>query len=158
MPLKAENIENLQKESNTMSDTDLQMTENPVEAEWNFIEEQISLFNINTTGYDDYRPIAIFVRDDAGAIIAGLTAFTWGGTLRIQFVWVHENLRKHGYGKRLVAAAEQEAIARGCKQAVLDTHSFQSPEFYPKLGYSVCGVMDDYPVGYQQLVFQKRLI
>jgi GNAT superfamily N-acetyltransferase len=148
----------LQKESTAVSDTELQLTENPAEGDWDFIEEQISLFNIQTTGYDDYRPIAIFVRDDAGAIIAGLTAFTWGGTLRIQFVWVHENWRKQAYGKRLIAAAEQEAIARGCKQSVLDTHSFQAPEYYPKLGYTLCGVMDDNPVGYQQLVFQKRLI
>lgn len=57
----------------------------------------------------------------------------------------------------MVAAAEQEAIARGCKQAVLDTHSFQAPDFYPKLGYTLCGVMENYPAGYQQLVFQKRL-
>ena len=141
-----------------MGNADLQMTENPAEADWNFIEEQISLYNIKTTGYDDYRPIAIIVRDEAGAIIAGLTAFTWGGTLRIQFVWVHENWRKHGYGKRLIAAAEQEAIARGCKQSVLDTHSFQAPEFYPKLGYTLCGIMENYPVGYHQLVFQKRLM
>ena len=141
-----------------MSNADLQLTENPAEADWNFIEEQISLYNIKTTGYDDYRPVAIIVRDEAGAIIAGLTAFTWGGTLRIQFVWVHENWRKHGYGKRLIAAAEQEAIARGCKQSVLDTHSFQAPEFYPKLGYTLCGIMENNPVGYQQLVFQKRLM
>jgi GNAT superfamily N-acetyltransferase len=155
MPLKAESS---QKESNTVNDADLLMTENPAEADWNFIEEQISLFNIHTTGYNDYRPLAIFVRDDAGAIIAGLTAFTWGGTLRIQFLWVHENWRKHGYGKRLILAAEQEAIARGCKQVVLDTHSFQAPEYYPKLGYTLCGVMEDNPVGYQQIVFQKCLI
>jgi GNAT superfamily N-acetyltransferase len=141
-----------------VSDTDLQMTENPAEADWNFIEEQINLFNMQTTGYDDYRPIAIFVRDDAGAIIAGLTAFTWGGTLRIQFVWVHENWRREGYGKRLIAAAEQEAIARGCKQSVLDTHSFQAPDFYPKLGYTLCGIRENNPVGHQLLVFQKRLV
>ena len=140
-----------------MSNTDLQMTENPVEADWNFIEEQINLFNVKTTGYADYRPISLFARDETGIIIAGLTAFTWGGTLRIQFVWVHETWRKHGYGKRLVEAAEQEAIVRGCKQAVLDTHSFQAPDFYPKLGYTLCGVMENNPVGYQQLVFQKQL-
>lgn len=140
-----------------MSNTDLQMTENPAEVDWNFVKEQIDTFNIRTTGYDDYRPIAIFARDETGAIIAGLAAFTWGGTLRIEFVWVHEKWRKHGYGKRLVEAAEQEAIARGCQQAVVDTHSFQAPDFYSKLGYTLCGVMENNPVGYQQLVFQKRL-
>jgi hypothetical protein len=57
----------------------------------------------------------------------------------------------------LLAAAEQEALARGCQQAVVDTHSFQAPQFYPNRGYTVCGVIDDYPVRYQQIVFQKRL-
>lgn len=92
-----------------------------------------------------------------GAIIAGLTAFTWGGTLRILVLWVHESWRRHGYGTQLLAAAEQEALARGCEHAVVDTHSFQAPQFYPKRGYTVCGLIDDYPVGYQQIVFQKRL-
>ena len=65
--------------------------------------------------------------------------------------------RRQGYGTQLLQAAEQEAIVRGCEQAVVDTHSFQAPQFYPQKGYTVCTVIDDYPVGYQQLVFQKRL-
>lgn len=109
------------------------------------------------TGYHDYRPLAIFIRDPAGAIIAGLTAFTWGGTLRILVLWVHENWRRHGLGTQLLAAAEQEACARGCKQAIVETHSFQAPEFYPQRGYTVCGLTNDYPVGYQYIAFQKRL-
>ena len=112
---------------------------------------------MHLTGYDDYRKLAIFVRDGDGAIIAGLTAYTWGGTLRILVLWVHENWQRHGYGTQLLAAAEQEALARGCEQAVVDTHSFQAPQFYPKRGYSVCGVIADFPVGYQEIVFQKRL-
>jgi GNAT superfamily N-acetyltransferase len=155
--LTTKTIEQWSKENNIVGLTDLQMTENPAEADWNFIAEQIHLFNIKTTGYHDFRPIALFVRDDAGAIIAGLTASTWGGTLRIEYVWVHEKWRNHGYGKRLVEAAEQEAIARGCKEAVLDTQSFQAPDFYLKLGYTLCGLMEDNPVGYQKLVFEKRL-
>jgi GNAT superfamily N-acetyltransferase len=29
-------------------------------------------------------------------------------------LWVEENLRKQGYGKKLLAAAEREAIENGC--------------------------------------------
>lgn len=122
-----------------------------------FIEERIVAYNVAVTGYDDYRPLAVFVRDDAGAIVAGLTGFTWGGTLKIEFVWVAENLRGQGYGSRLVRAAEREAMARGCQQAVLDSHSFQAPGYYPKLGYICCGLADDWPLGYQQSYFHKRL-
>ncbi len=57
----------------------------PNEADVRFVEERIDAYNIAVTGYDDYRPLAIFVRDSEGAIIAGLTGFTWGGTLKVEF-------------------------------------------------------------------------
>jgi GNAT superfamily N-acetyltransferase len=136
----------------------IQVTDQPAEADWQWLESTIDQYNILLTGYYDYRQLSIFLRDTEGAIIAGLNAFTWGGTLRILFLWVHEKYQKQGYGTRLLAAAEQEALARGCKQSVVDTHSFQAPEFYPKQGYTTCGVIDDYPIGYQQFIFQKRLI
>jgi GNAT superfamily N-acetyltransferase len=126
-------------------------------ADWQWLEGNINQFNMFLTGYQGYRPLAVFLRDPTGAIIAGLTAFTWGGTLRILVLWVGENWRGRGYGSQLLAAAEREALTRGCEQAVLDTHSFQAPQFYSKRGYTVCGVIQDYPVGYQQFVFQKRL-
>jgi GNAT superfamily N-acetyltransferase len=141
----------------TVEERQILVTDQPVEADWLWLEDNINQFNINLTGYYDYRPLAIFLRDPTGVIIAGLTAFTWGGTLRILFLWVHENYQKHGYGTQLLEAAEQEAIVRGCEQAVVDTHSFQAPQFYPQKGYTVCGVINDYPVGFQQIVFQKRL-
>lgn len=141
-----------------MDDYQIQMTAQPSERDWQLIEENLDRFNIQSTGYDDYLPLAILVRDAGGTICAGLTAFTWGGTLRIRSLWVQEDLRKQGYGSRLLEAAEQEARNRGCKQAVLETHSFQAPRFYPARGYTVCGVINDNPVGFQQLTFQKCLM
>ena len=135
----------------------IRLADQLVETDWQWIENKIDQYNMLQTGYIDYHPLSLFLRDTEGTIIAGLTAFTWGGTLRILFLWVHENYQRRGYGTRLLAAAEQEALTRGCDHAVVDTHSFQAPEFYPQKGYAVCGVIDDYPVGYKQIVFQKRL-
>ncbi|SRR5581483_2694658 len=135
----------------------IQVTDQPAEADWQALEGNINRFNIQLTSYDDFRQLAIFIRDTNAEIIAGLTAFTWGGTLRILVLWVHESWRKQGYGTQLLAAAEQEAVARGCKQAVVDTHSFQAPKFYPERGYTICGVIEDYPLGHQQIIFQKHL-
>ncbi len=36
----------------------------PAEADVRFIEEQLIAYNIATTGYTDYRPLAVFARDD----------------------------------------------------------------------------------------------
>ena len=140
-----------------MRNTKLQMTDEPAEIDWQLLENNISSFNIQVTGYDDYRPLASFIRDTEEVIIAGIAAFTWGGTLRILYLWVHENWRRQGYGKQLLAATEREARTRGCTQAVVDTHSFQAPAFYPECGYTICGVIEDNPVGYQQFIFQKLL-
>jgi len=53
--------------------------------------------------------------------------------------------------------AEQEADRRGCIGVWVDTHSFQAPGFYERLGYSPFGVIEDYPPGHSRLFLQKRL-
>jgi GNAT superfamily N-acetyltransferase len=129
----------------------------PSEADVRFIEEQLINYNIATTGYKDFRPLAVVVHDADGTIRAGLTGYTWGGALKIEYLWVHEELRGQGYGSRMMLAAEQEAIRRGCLLAVLDTHSFQAPRFYPKLGYVQCGLVEDSPVGHTDTIYRKTL-
>ncbi len=122
-----------------------------------FVQDQLNEYNMARTGMRDYRPLAVFLRDEAGEIAGGLTGFTWGGTLKVESLWVREDQRGHGYGARMLAMAEDEARRRGCQQAILDTHSFQAPDFYAKRGYTQCGVADDWPLGYKQYYFQKRL-
>jgi len=136
---------------------DMIVDDAPAEVDVRFIEEQLISYNIAATGYNDYRPLAVLVRDDSGMIRAGLTGYTWGGALKIEYLWVHEELRGQGYGSHMILAAEQEATRRGCHLAVVDTHSFQAPHFYPKLGYVQCGLIVDSPVGHTDTIFRKAL-
>lgn len=80
-----------------------------------------------------------------------------GGCCEIKYLWVREDQRGQGYGTRLLASPETEAIARGCQQIVLSTHSFQAPDFYRKFGYDIVGAYDNYPKGYQQIFLRKSL-
>jgi GNAT superfamily N-acetyltransferase len=66
-------------------------------------------------------------------------------------------MRKRGHGTRLTAIVEAEASARRCKQIVLETHDFQAPQFYCKLGFDITGRVCDYPRGHQYLTLVKRL-
>lgn len=114
-------------------------------------------YNFAVTGYRDGRSLSCFLRDEHGALLAGLDGFTWGGYAWVELLWVSEDLRGQGTGRALLAAAEQEAKRRGCRTIALQTHDFQAPDFYPKYGYQVVGATTDTPIGYRELLFQKVL-
>ena len=71
--------------------------------------------------------------------------------------WVADEYRHRGIGKKLMSLAEDEGRRRGCHHARLETSEAQAPGFYFKLGYSVFGVLDDYPKGLKLYFFQKAL-
>ena len=65
-------------------------------------------------------------------------------------------MRGRGLGGRLLAAAEQEAVRRGCVGALLDPHDFQAPAFYYKHGYELFGTLTDLPPGHVRYYLAKR--
>ena len=121
------------------------------------LDDRIYEFNAARTGVDDGRLLAIWVRDDAGELIGGLYGWTWAGYLEVRSLWVREDARGKGLGSRMLAAAEAEGLARGARVAVLDTHSFQAPDFYRRFGYEEVATIDDCPLGHQRHCFRKRL-
>jgi 8-oxo-dGTP pyrophosphatase MutT (NUDIX family) len=89
--------------------------------------------------------------------LAGLVGSTYAGWLFVAELWVHVDLRRRGIGSGLLALAEQRAIDLGCHSAMLDTFSFQGPEFYPRFGYRAYGTLD-YPPDHQRIFFRKPLV
>ncbi len=83
---------------------------------------------------------------------------SYWGWLVIEILWVAEALRGQGYGSRLLAAAEKEALQRGCRHAHLDTMSFQAPNFYLQHGYQVFGELHDLPHGHRRIFLKKELV
>jgi GNAT superfamily N-acetyltransferase len=140
-----------------MHTPELIIDDHPDPRDLEFLEDQINAYNIAATGIVDWYPLAIFVRDDAGQIVAGIDGGMWGDYLEIKNLWVSERLRGQGLGRRLLLAAEQQARARSCAQVLLDTHDFQAPEFYKKLGYSVFGVFQGIGGKYNRYYLRKQL-
>ncbi len=128
------------------------------EAELNsFLDDQIYEFSAEATGVRDGRPFAGVIKDESGHITAAINGHTWGECCYVAHLWVHESQRGHGIGSALLRAAENEAIRRGCTQALLLTHSFQAPDFYERLGYVRHATIPNYPQGHAQYVYLKQL-
>ncbi len=101
--------------------------------------------------------LMIGARDVDGKIIGGLVANLQSGWkwVHIQRLWIDEAHRGAGIGRRLLEEAEKEAQKLGIVYAAVDTMEFQARGFYEKQGYSVYGVMEDYPVGHRKFLMRK---
>lgn len=108
---------------------------------------RLRAFNEAVVGDPKLSPLNLFLRDPQGTIVGGLLGHVYYGWLFVSNLWVADEHRGGGHGARLLARAEEEARARGCRAVWLDTFSFQAPGFYEKLGFREFGRLDDYPEG-----------
>ena len=121
------------------------------------IDEGLREFNEQFSEADNHQKLVIVLRDEKGKLAGGLlgdTAWRW---LHIGTLWIRADLRHLGYGCKLMVAAEQEAIRRGCLHSHLETHDFQALGFYQKNGYSVYGQLNDFPPKHVKFFLKKEL-
>jgi GNAT superfamily N-acetyltransferase len=121
------------------------------------VREGLALYNVAVTGHSHYSPLAIFLKDERGAILGGALGHVWGGWLDLDALWVSELFRGQGYGARLLETAENEARDQGCQGVYLTTFSFQARPFYEKFGFEVVANIPDYPKGHSYYVLKKTL-
>lgn len=122
------------------------------------VEDAISALlaqNSRETGFV-YAPQPVVLKiNDEGQTVAGLVGHTNWEWLYIETLAVDPKLRGKGWGRKLVAEAERIAIERQCRGAWVDTFSFQSPDFYKRLGYMPFGELADYPNGQKRIFLRK---
>lgn len=105
-----------------------------------------------------YTPLAAVLRDAAGALCGGLLGATLWDWLQLDVLWVHDSLRRHGYGSQLLRLAESHAVSLGCHSARLDTFDFEARAFYEHHGYRVYAELPDFPRGHTQFHLRKSLV
>ena len=115
-------------------------------------------YNLHHRGASQSVPLGVFLEDAQGQKLAGLTGETFGNWLCIQYLFVSERLRGQGIGSRLLAAAESEALQRGCRYAFVDTFSFQAPTFYENHGYCEVFTLENYPYTGKRHYYTKELL
>ena len=81
------------------------------------------------------------IRDETGTIVSGLVGAVSYGWLLVKILWVKEEFRGRGLGRRLVEVAEQKALDRDCHAVWLDTSSPTALDFYRALGFEIFGTL-----------------
>ena len=94
----------------------------------------LSAYNRQHAPDDAYQPVTLFVRNAQGTIVGGLLGGTFWHWLYVEILWLSEEIRAYGYGRRLLAEAERMAVERDCIAVQLDTMSFQPSAFMSAMG------------------------
>jgi GNAT superfamily N-acetyltransferase len=129
----------------------------PPDALRRFVIDGLVAYGHAATGISTWHPVGFFLKSGRGEWLGGLMGELWGGWLYVRFLWVAELARGCGNGTRLLTAAEEYAVERGCYAATLETMSFQARPFYEKCGYEVFAALEDYPPGHTKYYLRKQL-
>lgn len=91
-------------------------------------------------------------------VVGGLFAGTQLSWLRVSIMAVDPEWRSRGIGGALLAEAERQAIALGCKYVYVDTMEYQAPRFYHAHGFATVGEIPDWDShGHKKFYLFKRL-
>ena len=135
------------------------LTDAPDPADTGVIADGLRAYNTSQAGYDDYRPLAVFVTEPvSGKVLGGLYGGSYLGQLRVDRFFLPEGLRRDRLGSRLLAMAEEEGRRRGCTRIALNTLAIQARGFYEKQGYETAATLDCEPPGITRYLMTKRLM
>ena len=99
------------------------------------------------------------VADSDGNIIAGcnLIINCWR-IADLDILWVEERYRRQRIGSALIREAEHTAREKGCRFMTLGTFDFRAKPLYEKLGFTVCGIIENCPTeGHTHYDMIKRI-
>ena len=118
--------------------------------------KQLRAFNQRAAGRDNYRPLAITLRQGR-QMVGGLVGASFWNWMYIELLWISEQKRRKGLGRSLIKEAESEARKRGANNVMVATFSFQAPGFYKRLGYRQVAKLKNFPIGHDQIWLTKAL-
>ncbi len=120
------------------------------------LNESLMAFNEHFLG-ERGRPLSIFLKDDHSVIHGGVVAWVHSDSIHIDTLWVNDNLRGQGFGKKLLQTAEDESRKAGCYFSTVNTMDYQAEGFYLKHGYNKICEFKNYIFEHTRIFLRKRL-
>ena len=139
-----------------MAFANIHRVDEPAEEDRNAILKPLLAYNLAKAGEENYKRLALFLRDNDNEVQGGLWAKIYYDWLFVDLLFGPEAMRGENLGSKLLREAEDWAKSEGCVGAWLDTFAFQAPEFYGKQGYEVFGTLENYPGPHSRFFLRKR--
>jgi GNAT superfamily N-acetyltransferase len=131
---------------------------NPDQATRRTVQNGLFEANVQSTGDGSFGSVFVAARDASSTVVGGVVGEAYWGWVNFTTVWVDPAHRRKGLARRMLKAAEAEAVRQGYTQAYLDTFSFQCPDLYLRSGYEVFGQLEGFPEGSTRLFMRKALV
>ena len=123
----------------------------------NYLSTELKSYNESIVGPYQRKPYAIYIKSQSGEVIAGIKGDVFERICSVHLMWVHENCRQQGFGKKIMLRLDKYATKMGCKFIQLDTAAFQAKAFYEKLGFSTIATLPEGFMGSNQYIMRKVL-
>lgn len=121
------------------------------------IRRKLQEYNSHFFEIKDEPNFTISETDEYNELMGGIVCTIVGQWLEVDFLWVREDQRGKGLGKKLLFEAEKLAMKNNCTKAFLTTMSFQAQPFYLKYGYKTVYVQRGYPIINEKYFMEKTL-
>ncbi|QUG40644.1 GNAT family N-acetyltransferase [Psychrobacillus sp. INOP01] len=125
-----------------------------------YIDDELYKFNLKHFPVDlrgRYEEVCLYLKDENGITRGGILAEVCWNWLEIHTFMINEDIRKSGFGTKLLLELEKIAIEKKCNFIKVDTLSFQALGFYKKNGYEVYGCLDNVGRDYKHYYLKKDL-
>lgn len=98
------------------------------------------------------------VMEDEGVIVGQIVGEIRWNYLRIELFFVNQEIRGKGIGSRLLKTIERIAVQKKCNLILLETMSFNAPNFYLNHGYEAVGRIDNHPLPNESHYFMVKYL
>lgn len=140
-----------------MNDYSLEIIDSKHEELEKYLNEGLIGYGVTETAGNRPKYIYCGIKDNQHKYIGGIKGYAMLDLFYISHLFVDENHRNIGLGKKLLSEIENVAKTNGCSVIRLDTLNKKSHSFYMKSGFKKTLEINEYMKGFDLLFFHKNI-
>ena len=129
----------------------------PDKNELRFITDELDSYVNDVFGKKLEKYINVIVKNEKNEIIGGFLSGIVNDWSYIENIWIKDDYRNYGLGKKLIEIFEKKAIINHCKYTQLFSYTFQNMRFFTRIGYKTKCKLKNLPKEYSKCLMIKIL-